>query len=117
MVPDAGFSEWGDDAMKTTLMVVCLFFSTAAFAQYSSLGSSRNNEPVIPSTPEHPAHAGYSYMSSGQSVLAGASYSSAQGERPASDFPQPDQISLGTAARELKKQHETKKKSKVVWIN
>jgi hypothetical protein len=56
-------------------------------------------------------------MSSEQSVLASSSYASAQGERPFSDFPQPEPVSLGAAARELRKQHDKTKKSRTVWVN
>jgi hypothetical protein len=50
-------------------------------------------------------------------VLGGTSYTSAQGERPASDFPQVEGISLGAYAREFRKQHALWRKSKVVWVN
>jgi hypothetical protein len=56
-------------------------------------------------------------MSQEQNVLAATSYSTAQGERPASDFPQPESISLGSAARELRQQHAQLKKSRVIWVN
>jgi hypothetical protein len=107
----------GDPKMKKVLFVICLLSATAAFAQYSGVGNSRTTEPIIYSSPSHPAHAGYVPMSSEQNILAGASYTSAQGERPASDFPQPEAIALGTAARDLKKQHAQMKKSTVVWVN
>lgn len=103
--------------MKTTLFVLCLLSTTAAFAQYNNTGAGRSSEPYIVESPSHNAHAGYAPLSTGQSVLASASYSSAQGERPASDFPQPEAIALGTTARELRKQHSQMKKSRVVWVN
>jgi hypothetical protein len=106
-------------AMKKTLFIICLCLlaSSAAFAQYSSVGASRSSDPVIVESPSHPAHASYTPMSSEQNILASASYSSAQGERRPSDFPQAEGIPLGTYARELKKQHGQLKKSRVVWIN
>lgn len=103
--------------MKKFLFAMCLLSTTAAFAQYSSGSVSRSYEPYIPSSPSHNAHADYAPMSSERSILASASYSSAQGDRPASDFPQPEGISLGMAARELRKQHEQMRKSRVVWVN
>ena len=103
--------------MKTILLVLCLLSTTVAFAQYNNTGSGRSSEPYIVQSPSHPSHADYASMSTGQSVLASASYSSAQGERPASDFPQPEAMALGTAARELRKQHAQMKKSRVVWVN
>lgn len=101
--------------MKKMIFVLFLFSATAVFAQYNA--GSRSSEPVVIQSPSHVAHAGYASMSSGQSILASASYSSAQGERPASDFPQPEALALGTAARELRKQHAQMRKSRVVWVN
>lgn len=102
--------------MKKILLVLCLLCATAAFGQY--LGASGiSTEPNIPVSPSHPAHASYTPMSQEQSVLANSSYTSAHGERPFSDFPQPEAISLGTAARELRKEHAQLKKARVVWIN
>jgi hypothetical protein len=103
--------------MKKTLFVLCLLSATAAFAQNYSGGSALSSQPVIYESPSHPAHASYVPMSSEQSVLASSSYASAQGERPFSDFPQPEPVSLGAAARELKKQHDQMKKSRTVWVN
>ncbi len=103
--------------MKKTLFVLCLLSATAAFAQNYTLGGSRNSDPVIYDVPSHPAHADYVPMSPERNILGSSSYASAQGERPASDFPQAEPISLGAAARELRKQHAQVKKSRVVWIN
>jgi hypothetical protein len=103
--------------MKKILFVCCLLSASAAFAQYSTIGATRSSEPVIPESPSHPAHASYTPMSQEQNVLGSTGYGSAQGERPASDFPQPEGVSLGAAARELKKQHVQFKKSLVVWVN
>jgi len=103
--------------MKKIMFALCLLSATAAFAQNYSTGSSRSSDPYILESPSHPAHASYSSISSGQSILASASYATAQGERPASDFPQPEAMSLGAAARELKKEHDQMKKSRVIWVN
>jgi hypothetical protein len=103
--------------MKIMLFVLCLLSTTVAFAQYGNTGSARSSEPFIVESPSHPMHAGYASMATGQSILASASYSAAQGDRPASDFPQPEAMALGTAARELRKQHEHMRKSRVVWVN
>jgi hypothetical protein len=101
--------------MKKILFVLCLLSTTAAFAQY--IGASRSTDPIIPESPSHPAHASYTPMSQEQNVLGAAGYSSAQGDRPASDFPQAEAASLGTVARELKQQHAQLKKSPIVWVN
>lgn len=103
--------------MKTTLFAICLLSTATAFAQYGGAGASyRSSEPVIYESPSHPAHAAYAPMMQEQTVLAATSYSSAQGERRASDFPQAEGISLGTAARELKKR-DVVKRSAIVWVN
>jgi hypothetical protein len=101
--------------MKKTLFVLCLLSTTAAFAQFA--GSRTSTEPSTVVSPNHPAQAAYTPMSQERSVLGSGSYTSAQGERPFSDFPQPEPIPLGTSARELKKQHAQLKKSHVVWVN
>lgn len=104
--------------MKTTLFLLCLLCTNAAFAQYVG---SISNEPQIHVYAGHPGHASYAPMAREQNILAGSSYSFAQGERPASDFPQPataaEAVSLGTVARELRQQHAQLKKSRVVWVN
>lgn len=102
--------------MKTTLLVLCLLCSTAAFAQFYAAGASRDSTPVIYQSPSHPQHADYAPLRQEHSVISG-SYSSAQGERPASDFPQAPGISLGDYARQFRKQHDVLKKSRVVWVN
>lgn len=102
--------------MTMTLLVLCLLCSTAAFAQFYGGAGSRDSQPVIYQSPSHPQHATYTPMMQEQSVIS-SSYSFAQGERRASDFPQAEGISLGAYARELKKQHEQLKKARVVWVN
>ena len=101
--------------MKKTLFVLCLFLATAAFAQIGA--NTLNNQVSPPQFNSHEEHASYTAMSAERSILASSSYASAQGERPASDFPQAEAVSLGAYAREIKKQHAQVKKSRVVWIN
>ena len=104
--------------MKKILFVLCLLSATAAFAQYNNgLVGHISNEPVVYQAPSHPAHAAYSPMSQERSVLAATSYTSAQGERPASDFPQAEAVSLGAFAREFRKQRAQVRKARIVWIN
>ena len=102
--------------MKKILLVLCLLSTTAAFAQLYG-GAYRSSEPQIYEAPSHPAHAAYAPMSQEQNVLAATSYSSAQGERRPSDFPQAEGISLGAFAREVRKEHAQLKKSRVGWVN
>ena len=75
--------------MKKTLFVLCLLSTTGAFAQYYSGAGHIDNTPVIYESPSHPAHASYTAMTQEQSVLGSSNYSSAQGERRASDFRRP----------------------------
>jgi hypothetical protein len=104
--------------MKKTLFVLFLLSTTAAFAQYYGGSAATISSQVQPyQPPSHPAQATYAPLSTERSVLGGTSYTSAQGERPASDFPQVEGISLGAYAREFRKQHALWRKSKVVWVN
>jgi len=104
--------------MKKTLFLLCLLSTTAALAQYYGGGAGYiSSQPQIYAVPSHPAHAAYAPMSEEFSVLAATSYSLAQGERRASDFPQAESVPLGTYAREFRKQHALLKKSRVVWVN
>ena len=104
--------------MKKIVFVLCLLSATAAFAQYNNGSVSHvSSEPLVYQAPSHPAHASYSPMSQEQSVLGAASYTSARGERPASDFPQAEAVSLGAFAREFRKQHAQVRKARTVWIN
>jgi len=103
--------------MKPALFVLCLLSTSAAFAQYVGGASYISNEPQIYQFASHPAHASYAPMSQEQNVLAATTYSTAQGERPASDFPHAEDVSLGAAARELRQQHAQLKKSPIVWVN
>jgi hypothetical protein len=103
--------------MKKTLVVLSFFvfvLTTAAFAQYGSYISS---EPQPYHAPDHPSHASFAPMRSEMSIYPGTSYVSAQGDRPASDFPQAASAPLGDVARELKKEHTFAKKSTTVWVN
>ena len=101
--------------MKKTLLLLCLFMTTAAFAQYNV--GYISSQPQIYHAPDHPAHAGFAPIATETTIYPGTSYVLAQGERPASDFPQAPSPSLGDIARELKKQHAMAKKSDVVWVN
>jgi hypothetical protein len=102
----------GDIAMKTTLLVLLVLLTTAAFAQY---GGTISSQPQLYQPPDHPEHASYSPIAREQTLVAGGGDTYAHGDRPASDFPQAAEISLGEVARELRKQHESAKKARVVW--
>lgn len=103
--------------MKITLLLLTLLMTTAAFAQYANAGYL-SAQPQPFSVPDHPAHASFATMRAETSIYIGTSYMMAEGERPASDFPQAAAPSLADIARELKKQHDAlPKKSEVVWVN
>jgi len=100
--------------MKTTLFVLFLFLSAAAFGQYGYVPSQGN----VYQPPDHPLHASYTAMATEQTILGGGGYALANGDRPASDFPQKPQPSLGEIARQLREQHNQQaKKSRFVWTN
>ncbi len=99
--------------MKNIVFVLCLLCATAAFAQFATI----NPQPQVYQFPSHDQHASYTPLAQGQSISGPSSFAVAQGERPVSDFPQVAAASLGTVAREIRKQHAEVKKSRVVWIN
>ncbi len=103
--------------MKKILFVFFLLSTAAAFGQYTLGSGALNNQAQSYQFQSHPAHADYAPMSAERSVLPSTTFLSAQGERRASDFPQPEAMPLGTIARALRKQHDEMKKSRVVWIN
>jgi hypothetical protein len=103
--------------MKKILFVFFLLSTAAAFGQYSLGSGAANNQAQSYQFQNHPSHADYAPLSAERSVLPSTTFYSAQGERRASDFAQPEAMPLGTIARELKRQHAELKKSRVVWVN
>jgi hypothetical protein len=104
--------------MKTTLFVFCLLATTCAFAQNGSSVAVLSAQPAVFEETGHPAHASFTPMASEMNIMGGTGYAVGQGDRPFWDFPQAPQISLGDAARELKKEHaQLVKKSRVVYTN
>jgi hypothetical protein len=103
--------------MKTTLLVLLVLLTTvllttAAFGQY---GTSISSQPAPFQPADHPEHASYAPLAHEQTLVAGGGYTFGHGDRPASDFPQAAEISLGEIARALRKQHESAKKAPGVW--
>ena len=100
--------------MKTTFLVLVVLATTAAFGQY--VGS-------ISSTPqplrfaENPQHASTHSLAQEQYVVAGSTYTSAQGEKPLWEFQQAPQVPLGDVARTLKEEHAKVKKAKIKFEN
>ncbi|MGO9862842.1 MAG: hypothetical protein ACLPLR_04450 [Terriglobales bacterium] len=103
--------------MKKTLFLLCLLCLLCTTAAFGQRIASVSSEPQSYQFPTHEAHASYTPMTQEKSVLGGGNYTTAQGERPASDFPQAEQVSLGAYAREIREQHAQLKKARVVWVN
>lgn len=101
--------------MKTAFLVLCLLLTTAAFGQY--VGTSVSNEPQPYQAPSHPQHATVQALAAEQYVLGGTAYTSAQGERPTWELPQPLPQSLGDTARILRKEHAKLKKARFLFEN
>jgi hypothetical protein len=101
--------------MKTGLLVLCLLFTSTAFAQ-ASLGSAAMSSQVQFAV--HDERATQLPLAQEQSLLANSSYFFAQGERPLWEVqPLSHAVPLGDVARMLKKEHETAKKAEIVWNN
>jgi hypothetical protein len=100
--------------MKTTVLVFCLFLcATAVFGQSAPVLSNR---PQMLQVPDNPAHASQHEMAVEQNILEHSAYTVAQGEKPLWEFgPVSQPTPLGDSARILRKQHETAKKSDIVW--
>src|SRR3979411_482248 len=91
--------------MKPALFVLCLLSTSAAFAQYLAGSFFITHAPQSYHMASHTANPANAPMTQEKNVLGATSYSAAQGERPASDFPHAEGVSLGAAARELRQQH------------
>ena len=100
--------------MKTTLLVLFLLVTSAAFGQWASY---INSQPQPYRPPDNTAHASTHALAQEQSVLTGTNYSSAQGEKAVWELPQAPVVSLGEIARTLKKEHAKLKKARVVYEN
>jgi len=100
--------------MKTTIIVLCFLYATAAFAQ---------NAPVLSGVAqpmqmtEHPGHASEHSMATETSLLSTMSpYTYAKGEVPLSELGSlPYETPLGDIARAYRKEHiEVPKATKVL---
>jgi hypothetical protein len=99
--------------MKTTFVVLCLLFATAAFGQ---------NAPVLPNYAQpaafadHPGHASQHDLAQPQDLLEHSDYTYATGERPLSDFFHPSEPEpLGDIARALRTEHLSARKAQFVF--
>jgi hypothetical protein len=103
------------NAMKTTLFLLCLLFSSAAFGQ-SYLPPSTLSPSLQMAT--HGQRASQQPMAQELDLREHSGFTYAQGERPLWEvMPLPQLQPLGDIARELRKEHETVKKAAKVSEN
>lgn len=98
--------------MKTTLMLACLLFATAAFGQTSA--------PTMQSfqVTSHPEHAMPQGIATEQNLAGFGAVSIAQGDQPVWQFAPVIHVEpLGDTARTLKKEKTDAKKAVIVWEN
>jgi len=102
--------------MKTTLFVLFLVMTTAAFGQ--NVGTAWDNQPVVVQVPSHPQTAAPQPMAVELNLLGNTNYASAHGERPLWEVgAKPVEVSLGEIARNLRKQHDVAKKADKCFEN
>lgn len=104
--------------MKTIFCAMCLLFATAAFAQNrASVGVDA--QPQITEFASHVQKAVPKAMAREESLLEKNDTVYAKGERPLWEVAQqqPYATPLGDIARNLKKEHDTAKKSDTIWEN
>lgn len=101
------------DTMKTTLLIITILCSAAAFGQ-----SAISNNPQPMQIMGHPEHASQGAMATEHSLVGGGSstYSYAQGERPLWEFGEiKEQTPLGDVARSLRKEKLSAKKAEIIF--
>ena len=103
------------NAMKTTLFVLCLLCTTAAFGQVGGTAILSNSLQFT----NHAQRASATGMAQQQDLWGYSSeVVSAQGERPVGEVvPEKYEMPLGDAARIQRAQHASVKKALVVWEN
>ena len=100
--------------MKTTIFVLCLLWTAAAF------GQSAYNVATMASTfqvTSHPEHASPHALAQEQSLLEGpgSGFVFAQGERPLWEFaPKGQEVPLGDIARAFREKRDTTKKARFI---
>lgn len=104
--------------MKTTLLLLCVLCTAAAFGQAGLGTAALSNEPVVIQMITHPGHAAPQPMALEQSLLVRSGPVSAKGERPLWEVaPAANTVPLGDVARMLRKEHAVAKKATAVWEN
>jgi len=106
--------------MKTVLLMSLLLLSVGAFGQCCQ--STTIAPAVAPpqmgttwSPPDHSMHASRHGLAFEQDLKEPGGVTMAQGERPVWEVYNVEQISLGDAARDYRKQHLTARKAQIVW--
>jgi hypothetical protein len=104
--------------MKTTLCVLFLLFTTAAFGQAAGNTWALDSQPQVVHIPSHEQTATQQPMGQELNLLGSSQYLSAHGERPLWEVAQKRvEVSLGEVARNLRKQHESAKKADKCYEN
>lgn len=104
--------------MKTTLLVLCVLCTTAAFGQAVVGGSALSNYPQMTEFVSHVEHASQKSLAPQQRLLETSEFVHARGERPLWEVVPARQImSLGETARMLRKEHANDKKATIIWEN
>jgi hypothetical protein len=101
--------------MKTTLLVLIILCSAAAFSQTATVASSVSQPFHIP---DHPMHASQGTMGTENSLVGGGpgTYTIAQGERPLWEFgPVTEPTPLGDVARAYRKEKAAARKAAIVF--
>jgi len=103
--------------MKTTLLLLFLLSTVAAFGQVGV--GAISSQPQVLQMADHPQHAETHAMGREQYIVGGASdnYHVEHGERPLSDFGEMsiDPLPLGDVARAYRKQKMTGKKAEIIF--
>ena len=100
--------------MKTTLVVLFIFCTAAAFGQIAGAISS---QAQVLELPEHPQHAELHEMAQERPLVGGGpgAYTYAQGERPLWEFgPVSVPTPLGDVARAYRKEKLAAKKAEII---
>jgi hypothetical protein len=107
------------DAMKISVLIICLLFCTTLAAGQSVVGvAALNSQPMPLQIYTNPQHASHQPMAEAQSLLQPSAYTHAQGERPLWEVAKfPDAVPLGDIARALREERAGARKSEVVWVN
>ncbi|HZQ93630.1 MAG TPA: hypothetical protein VFA67_01395 [Candidatus Sulfotelmatobacter sp.] len=102
--------------MRTTLLVLIILCSAAAFGQTTAAVIS--SQPQVLRMTDHPMHADTTPMATEHSLVGGgpSTYTYAQGERPLWEFGPVSEPArpLGDVAREYRKEKQTTRKAGMI---